>query len=199
MQTTINTLRVLNQYGIDVVAKAKGNLKIYGFNGQKKSRRKQSTGALGEGLFYFIETGENGGIVISFLSEEDYAAIVEDGRKAGSKRPPIDAIERWIKEKPIRLRELVRRNKEGEITNQDTAGRFIPMTKENIRGAAFGIAAKIGKDGIEGIKFFARAMNEEFEKLPEPLISAIIRDVEDMIIDNFVKTNTPDNATIKRI
>lgn len=68
-------------------------------------------------------------LVVS-LELEDYWKYVEYGRRAG-KMPPIDAIAKWIKIKPV---------------IPDPINGKVPDTRQ----LAFLIARKIGREGIEG-------------------------------------------------
>ena len=65
-----------------------------------------------------------------------YAQFVNDGRRAGSKQPPIEVIKNWAKEKGI-------------PQFKDDKGKYISESSR-----AFLIARKIGRDGIKPIPFF---------------------------------------------
>lgn len=178
------TTKVLNEFGINVVNRAKGNLRVYGFGGQQRNRKKESTGALGEGLFHFIESTPNG-IVIEFLSQEEYASVVENGRGANKRMAPVEVFVRWIKEKPVRLKEPARRDNTGRLLNPRTVGRFVEMNDRNIRSAAYAMAKSQSKKGTPGIKFMWKAFIVESKKITEPMLQAMVTDVEDFILKNF--------------
>lgn len=91
---------------------------------------------------------------------EDYWKYVEYGRRAG-KRPPISAIEEWIRVKPV-------------IPNAIN-GR-IPDTRQ----LAFLIARKIGRDGIPAKKPLSNTMwsNE---------VNTIIDDIKRTLTEQIIK------------
>lgn len=96
---------------------------------------------------------------------EDYWKYVEYGRRAG-KRPPISAIEEWIRVKPV-------------IPNAIN-GR-IPDTRQ----LAFLIARKIGRDGIPAKKPLSNTMwsNE---------VNTIIDDIKRTLTEQIIKSISED-------
>ena len=72
--------------------------------------------------------------------------VMEHGRRPGARRPPIDAIERWVHRKGLAdgfSKQGRRRKKKGQANRE--------------RGIAFAIARSIAKKGIKARRFYARA------------------------------------------
>src|SRR5690606_1207875 len=121
------------------------------------------------------------GYVVRFLSTEDYASVVEEGRAKGT-MPPPNEINKWIENKKLRLRE-------NKITaSGQKVSQFVPKTESNIKKAAFAIAQSIKKRGIPAVPYFGAAMTEAFDELKEPLQKALVKDMEDIIFDSFQKS-----------
>ena len=179
--------KVILDYSNEVVRLARRNLNLSGFAG-RKNRKSNSTGDLSKGLGYEIKENKTG-LVVEFTSKEKYGRFVEEGRKKGS-QPPSDALEKYIKDKPIRLKRT-RKNKAGQRVNT-----FVPKNEKTIKSAAFAMAKKIKKDGIKEVPYMGEAMNEAFEKLPPKAAEALVKDLGDIIIEDFQKLP---NITVKEI
>lgn len=142
----------LKDFGASVVDRAKTNVGAYRRVKGRQIRR-VSTMALKNSLSYSINDNGKGKVTLKFFAKgpaAKYAAVIEDGRRPGKKAPPIDVIEKWIADKPLRMRDT-------------KTGAFVKTTPARVRSAAFLIARSIGKKGIMGIKFFEEALNNEIE------------------------------------
>lgn len=82
-----------------------------------------------------------------------YAPFVNYGRKPG-KRPPVEAILKWIALKPV-----------------DTGN-------ENPRRVAFAIAAAIGKRGVKPKLFFERTLELMTPRVEEIFVSELKKEIE---------------------
>lgn len=105
-----------------------------------------------------------------------YGYVVDQGRRPGS-MPPTDAIKKWIKQKPLRLRDL-------------KTGSFTKMTEKKVDSVAFAIAKKIKEEGTKPTYFFTTPFKIAFQKLPEEIAQAYALDVADFIrftLDHSVK------------
>ena len=89
------------------------------------------------------------------------------GKGFTSKRPPIQAIEKWIKDKPVRAR-------------SKGTGKFKKMDKTQLAGA---ISYSIWQNGIQPGLFMSDVFNDEFKKLPDEVIEAYWEDVEEQLKD----------------
>lgn len=90
-------------------------------------------------------------LVVSFDTEPDFLAqIIDQGRKPSISYPPLDAIKKWIRVKPIYWR--------------DEKGRF---KKASLESKAFLIARSIKERGFAGINFLTKAENEVINQLTE--------------------------------
>lgn len=96
----------------------------------------------------------------------DYWKYVEYGRRPG-KMPPIDAIEQWVKIKPV-------------VPNAIN-GR-IPDTRQ----LAFLIARKIGREGIEPKNYLRNTMYSEEVNL---IINAIKNNITEQVIQSLTDEN----------
>lgn len=96
----------------------------------------------------------------------DYWKYVEYGRRPG-KMPPIDAIEQWVKVKPV-------------VPNAIN-GR-VPDTRQ----LAFLIARKIGREGIPGKKPLTNTIYSEEVNL---IINAIKNNITEQVIQSLTDEN----------
>lgn len=148
----------------------------------KNKRYGEATGTLRRSLSVRFE-GADGGTMIFYAKPpaDSYAKFMHEGvngtiRKHGSpysykdKAPPISAIRKWMKAKPVRLR-----NKDGQ---------FIEQTESRINSAAYGIAQGIKRNGIVGIKYYQRAYDAMWPLWKDRLADSMEEDiVNQMMID----------------
>lgn len=163
---------LLNEYAATVVERAQSNLRI-----KRRVRGKVvnrvASGTLLNSLTYKLRIRYNKP-TIDFTVKGDagrYADVIEYGRKPGAKMPPVSAIEKWIKIKPLKLR-----NRQGE---------FIKSTESAIKSAAFAIAKSIGENGIVGINYYQDAINDTWEDYSEQLLTAYAKGVEQRFLLNL--------------
>lgn len=125
-----------------------------------RSRIPNVTGESAASLGYRIDA--NG---LTIFSSKKYFTVLETGRKPG-KRPPIDVIEKWIKDKPI-------------------ASDISP------RSLAFLIARKIGEEGSllyrQGGKSGVISESINDKAIKEGLIDILDDKFKDYVINEFVK------------
>jgi len=81
-----------------------------------------------------------------------------------TKQPPLDPILRWMKVKPIRLRD-------------PETGSFIKQTESGLRSAAFLIARAIKKKGIASLKYYEIAYKDTLPKWSKKLAEAQAEDL----------------------
>lgn len=163
---------LLNEYATTVVERAQSNLRI-----KRRVRGKVvnrvASGTLLNSLTYKLRIRYNKPTIDFTVKGQagNYADVIEYGRKPGAKRPPVSAIEQWIRLKPLKLR-----NRQGE---------FIKSTETAIKSAAFAIAKSIGENGIEGINYYQDAINDTWEDYSEQLLTAYAKGVEQRFLLNF--------------
>jgi len=138
---------------------------------RRKKNTKEST--LSNSLDYKLKVYPSGGLELGFEAA-DYFRYVEEGRKPG-KMPPVSAIAKWIRIKPIKIRD-------------SKTGRFKAKTDTNINSAAFGIAKHIGAYGVEPTWFFRDAFKMHYKRINKDLIKAYAKDVE-----KFMRITLKDN------
>lgn len=81
----------------------------------------------------------------------------------GRKQPPPDAIMRWLKAKPVRLR--------------GKGGAFIKQTKGALQSAAYMIGKSIKEQGIYGLRWWDRMVPIYYKKFEKELTDALDKDI----------------------
>lgn len=144
---------LLNLFGKDVVDRAKSNLKVTQRikypNGKSYNRNRYASGKLYNSLTFKASVAGGKPFIKFTTKSEDtqqYADIVEFGRRAGAKPPPIEPIIEWMKVRKIRLR--------------NSKNEFIKYSDEAQRNAAKRIAWAIGRNGTPGILYYTTALQE---------------------------------------
>jgi hypothetical protein len=160
----------IRQFGARVVERAQRNLgATRTVNG--KRRRAVASDTLRQNLTYTVKQ-ENGKTILYFSAKgkaKKYAMYVEYGRRPNKRMPPVAAIEKWMKQKPVRIRRQ---------------GRIVKQTPELIKQTAFQIARKIGEQGIPALNYYRDAIQDTVEEMK----STIARDVvSDLIKKRFGK------------
>jgi hypothetical protein len=164
--------QILKDFAEDVNNAAKRTL------GSRKIGKNRSYGvasrSLQKSLTYTIRDGK-----VSFGSPLPYAAFIHWGvngtRKNRNapfsyrqKQPPTDAIRKWMKVKPIRVR--------------DKDGRFVKATESRLQSAAFLIARSIKRNGIHGLRYYEVALEtvvpQYNKKLGEALAQEFVKDMK---------------------
>lgn len=156
---------VLNSIGEDVVEAAQRELGATR-TVRGKRRRSVSTGNLKDNLTFKL-TRRYGKSIFDFGAKgeaADYIRFVIEGRRKGAKMPPPQAIDKWMRQKPIRLREKGKG--------------FVKDTPQARRQAAFLIARGISKNGIEPFPFYANAIESVLDKRGKDIEKAIIKQIE---------------------
>jgi len=171
------TAKVLDDMGKAVVQAAQRNLgtRRIGKNnsyGSTKSRR------LPNSLMF-----QRDGMDMKFGSPLPYAQFIHWGVsgthrkvknspfKYTNKQPPTAPILKWIKRKPVRLR--------------DSSGKYVKETKSRLQGLAFFIARRIKKMGIPKLEYFTEAWETQYPKWKSKILEAMALDTIDGIDDNF--------------
>jgi len=155
---------VLDSFAAAVIERAQRNLgATRTVNGKK--RRSVATGNLKNSLSY-VKSITRSLAFVNFTatgSARNYANVVEYGRRKGARQPPVDAIKKWIKAKPVRL--------------QKKGGGFIPMTESNVNSAAFLIARSIAKKGTPETRFYRDAVEAELEERGPEFLQALEKEI----------------------
>ena len=130
---------------------------------REELRQYDATGSLSN-FTYHINL--NGSYFELIFSLQDYYYYLEYGRRAG-KQPPIEAIEEWIRVKPIIPYAI-----NGKV----------PDTRQ----LAFLIARKIGREGTEGKKPLTNAMySDNAENIIQEVKQAFANQVNDYLIEQI--------------
>ena len=159
--------KVLAEFAEEVNLAAKRTL------GSRKIGKNRSYGvasrSLQKSLTYQIKDGQ-----VAFGSPLPYAAFIHWGvngtrknRQAPfsykQKQPPIDAVLKWMKAKPIRVR--------------DKNGKFIKATESRLRSAAYLIGRSIKRNGIPGLRYYAVALESIVPQYTDKLGEALAQDL----------------------
>ena len=163
---------LINQFGADVVEKAMQNLGAYRTVKGKK-RRAVASDTLRKSLAFYYNSRKGKLEFFAKGKASTYADVVEQGRRANSKRPPIEAIIQWMKIKPIRVRSL--------------DGKIVKQTPERIEAAAFNIARAIGRRGIPPLYYWRDAVNEIVDEYEPKFAEALGKEIKIVIEDNLQK------------
>ena len=176
MQDPENINAVLQAFVDDVVRLAKIEIgakrKARRSNGKIYYKRIDNTGKLRRSLRSDVSASANS-FSASILMEE-YGEWVDKGRKKG-KGAPVNAIRKWIKQKPLRIR--------------DAQGQFVKATESKINSLAYLINRKIKRKGIEATNFLTDPFERKFKNLPQEIIEAYGLDVEDFLRFTIDKLN----------
>ena len=162
--------RELNNAAKRVLGRRKiGKNKTYG----------EATGALRKSLKYQQKGGQ-----VMFGSPLPYAQFIYWGVNGtekrrgspysyGSKQPPTDAIKKWMRVKPLRLRDAKGRF----ISQQAKVSKKTGKPIDPMDGPAFLIARSIKKKGIASLKYYEKAYNETFKRAENKLGEAFVKDL----------------------
>ena len=154
----LNLQRAVSVNANSIIERARFYLKI---------RKKNSSGNLYKSLANEVKVMPNS--IQVFFEAESYAGVVDKGRRKGT-MPPTKPIEKWIRQKPVKLR--------------SKNGRFKPKTEANIKGAAYAMALKIKRKGIKGSNFFTDAVKDRLPQLEKDIQDNFALDV-DSYVDTF--------------
>ena len=130
-----------------------------------KRRNAYASGNLYNSLAYRLNI-KGGSIEIRAFakgSASKYFEVREFGRRPGT-MPPVSAIEKWISQKPLKLRDK-------------TSGAFVKSTPELKRQVAYLIAKKIQKEGIEGWHGNDYAVENVMEEYGDKISEAYHKDI----------------------
>ena len=142
--------------------------------GTRRIGRNKSYGATKSRKLAKSLTVKRDGTKLSFGSPLPYAAFIHFGVsgtdrkvenspfKYTNKMPPIKPILKWLKAKPVRLR--------------DKKGRFKKQTESAMKSFAFMIARSIKRKGIPKLAYFTEAWETEAPRWESQLLEAAALD-----------------------
>lgn len=163
---------LMKKFGQEVVEKAMLNLGVYRTVKGKK-RRAVASDTLRKSLSFYYDGRSS---KIQFFAKgkaANYAPVVEYGRRKGAKMPPIDAIVKWMKIKPIRIR--------------DKNGKIVKQTPSLIRSKAFTIARGIARNGIPPLFYWREAVNDTIIEFQSEFEEVLMKEINLVIEDNLQK------------
>ena len=143
------TESLLNSFAQTIVNRYKDKISEY------------ASGKLYNTINFEITKGSSNYIVT--INLEEYWKNISYGRKPGSRMPPVEAIENWIKIRKIIPRPLILPNKKS----------IIPTVKQ----LAYVIARSIAKKGIQQRPLMRETIAETIETFKEKLIITLKEDI----------------------
>jgi hypothetical protein len=181
--------KIIKDFGQATVDRAVDNLTVtrrVKVRGRMRNRKAVASGTLAKSLQYkMVKT--NQGYSVEFFAKgkaADYAAFVEfgvNGTEVNNNAPfsfssskksiPVDAVLKWMKNKPIKVREF----KDGKL------GGFIKNTEKNRRQAAFRIARAIHRNGMPPLRYFQEAAEDTIKDWLDRLAQAAADDLANEI------------------
>jgi hypothetical protein len=150
-----NTYQVLNEFGLELIAKYKDKLAQQDYTEGELFKTIKL-----EGIKY------RNGIFNIEINIADYWKYIEYGRRAGAKMPPVNVIEKWITKKNIIPRPITLKS----------GKQVIPTTKS----LAFVIARSIGIKGIKPRPYLNDSLDEIRLNLIDKLKDSITKDLADI-------------------
>lgn len=178
-------MKVWHEFGIEMNLAAKRSLGTRRIG--KNKTYGEASGTLKRSLSVRFD-GKDGGTMVFHAKPpaDSYAKFIHEGvngtiRKHGSpysygsKAPPIDAIRKWMRVKPVRLR--------------TKSGQFIEQTESRLNSAAYGIAQGIKRNGIVGLKYYQTAYDLMWPRWKERLYDAMQSDIDMQIIADLSDGN----------
>lgn len=132
--------------------------------GKFRKGKINASGDLSKSLGYKLNTNKNS---IKFgITGLPYADVVDGGRKKG-KGIPLAPLKKWVKKKPIRLR------------NKD--GAFVKMTEARINNFVGAVSFNAKKYGIKPTNFLKEALEDSTNKHEALFTTALSGDFEQQI------------------
>ena len=182
-----NLTEAIKEFGDESIKFAQIKLRTKGFAGKKY--KTNNTGDLSKGLEYQVKETDKG-LVLEFLSEQAYGIFIEEGvngtkLKRGSKYSfkkkyvNIAAIEKYVESGKFRLKKVYT-NKEGNKVNT-----FVAKTPENVKSAAFAISRYLALNGIKGIGYMSKGMEQAWENMQPEANKALAKDLSDFMYLDF--------------
>ena len=170
------TIQAMQFLGNNVVKESRSIL--------KKKKKQTKSNALYRGLDYLVTAQQNTvTLEFEFGRAEDYWQFVDEGVKGSGgfkgsgrmrgqgspfrfrkKNIAKGVVEKWIANKPLRLR--------------GTDGKFMAKTKNNIKSAAFLIGRAIAQRGLERTQFFSKPFTQQFTRQADAIVEALADDIE---------------------
>lgn len=150
-----NTYQVLNEFGLELIAKYKDKIAEQDYTEGELFKTIKL-----EGIKY------KNGIFNIEINIADYWKYIEYGRRAGAKMPPVSVIEKWITKKNIIPRPITLKS----------GKQVIPTTKS----LAFVIARSIGIKGIKPRPYLNDSLDEIRLNLIDRLKDSITKDLADI-------------------
>ena len=145
------TEALLNSFAQTIVNRYKDKISEY------------ASGKLYKTIDYSI-TAQNDSYLVT-INLEEYWKVIEKGRRAGAKMPPISAIEKWIKVRKILPRPVTLKSGKQRVPT--------------VQQLAYVIARSISRKGIAARPFMRESINQTIDDFKSKLSSAVREDVID--------------------
>ena len=146
---------------------------------------------LSANIKFYYGNSQDGDLVF-YLSMPEYWQVVDEGRGAGKRMPPINPIEDWIKRKGFKVETSTKRKSQQKaIKNKKLKKGFKQISREKaVKSLAFAIAKTISKEGTmkrfnhKGADFYNPVVYDgRIEQLQIELLNQFKREVKIQLIE----------------
>ena len=151
-----HTMKALRDFGKFIVTNYKSQLEAEHMNNGELYRK----------ISYSVSTVSSGWVISVSLA--DYWKYIENGRRAGSKMPPLDVIEKWIDVKQIKPHSMTLKS-----------GKTVIPTPPQL---PFLIARSIGRRGIPPKPLFKNSFEAAKQQFIQVIKDAIVQDIKESLI-----------------
>ena len=145
----------MNFKRVDELLNAKGYDLLNKYREQLTKNNKDASGQLRSSLDFRVEFTDTGAKL--YFIAEDYWVNIEEGRRAGAKMPPIQAIQKWVRDKGIERR------------------------ASKIKRVAYVIARSIGRNGIKAQPLLSNSIEAMLDEFLPELREALRLDLKDYL------------------
>ena len=145
----------MNFKRVDELLNAKGYDLLNKYREQLTKNNKDASGKLRSSLDFRVEFTDTGAKL--YFIAEDYWVNIEEGRRAGAKMPPIQAIQKWVRDKGIERR------------------------ASKIKRVAYVIARSIGRNGIKAQPLLSNSIEAMLDEFLPELREALRLDLKDYL------------------
>ena len=130
----------------------------------------------------FLDKGVSGNKEKQSYTNYDGKTVKSPGKGYTTKHPPTGIIEKWIKRKGLKGRDMGSTyiNSKGVRIKRPATGRFITN-----KSFAFAIAKSIQKKGIKSLSFFQKPLGLQFKKLEKDFLKILTLDIRSNLVEFY--------------
>jgi len=140
-----------------------------------KKAAPKNFGKLSQSITYRIGSKSRSRVQAVTGSALSYAEVMEDGRRAGGRLPPLGPLMLWVQRKFKTIGGRVAKGRDGKFIAKGTKGaRAARGERDSIARVAYALAWSIKRKGITGRKYMAGAV-QTWQPNFESLFAASVR------------------------